>query len=417
VSASASTEQPSLEDFTAEADKYLSERYPKARRGEKKQFVWGEGSDEVKVFQEPDMDAEAEAMPAIRDWRAGLWENGYGWITGPTEYGGAGLPGAYQRAFEQLVRGFDVPGDGSLTVSLGMIAPTILKHGSEEQKKHYLPKMFAGELISCQLFSEPGAGSDLASLSCKAVRTDEGPAGSGPGWRITGQKVWTSGAHLADIGEIICRTADEPRHRNLTAFLVDMHADGVEVRPLRQMTGGSSFNEVFLDDVYVPDSARLDEEGAGWKVALTTLANERSAMGHSAFGGAGILSTERLAELLRHAGKDTDPVVRRAFGELLVKLRAARYTQQVMGARAKAGDAPGPEVALNKIALSQNMAHLGSFVADVLGPRAVADTGEWGTYAWTSVILGAPGYRLGGGTDEILKNMIAQRVLGLPRAQ
>jgi alkylation response protein AidB-like acyl-CoA dehydrogenase len=309
-----------------------------------------------------------------------------------------------------VVRGFEVPGDGSLTVSIGMIAPTILRHGSEEQKQEYLPKMYSGELISCQLFSEPGAGSDLASLSCKAVKVDGG-------WRITGQKVWTSGAHLSDIGEIVCRTADEPRHKNLTAFLVDMHAEGVAVRPLRQMTGGSSFNEVFLDDVFVPDEARLDDEGNGWKVALTTLANERNAMGHSSFGGAGILSTERLAELIRHAGAADDPVVRRAFGELLVQLRAARYTQQVMGARAKAGDAPGPEVALNKIALSANMGKLGEFVTDVLGPRAVADTGEWGTYAWTSVTLGAPGYRLGGGTDEVLKNMIAQRVLGLPRAR
>jgi alkylation response protein AidB-like acyl-CoA dehydrogenase len=229
--------------------------------------------------------------------------------------------------------------------------------------------------------------------------------------------VWTSGAHLADIGEVICRTADSPRHRNLTAFLVDLRAPGVEVRPLRQMTGGASFNEVFLDDVAVPDAARLDAEGNGWQVALTTLANERNAMGHSAFGGAGILSTERLAELVRHAGAAEDPVVRRAFGELLVQLRAARYTQAVMGARAKAGDSPGPEVALNKIALSANMGRLGEFVTGVLGPKAVADSGEWGTYAWTSVVLGAPGYRLGGGTDEVLKNMIAQRVLGLPRAR
>jgi alkylation response protein AidB-like acyl-CoA dehydrogenase len=266
-------------------------------------------------------------------------------------------------------------------------------------------------LISCQLFSEPGAGSDLASLSTKAVRADEG------GWRVSGQKVWTSGAHQADIGEIICRTADGPRHRNLTAFLIDMHAPGVSVRPLRQMTGGAAFNEVFFDDVPVPDSARLDAEGAGWRVALTTLAYERNSMGDAQFGGAGILSTERLIQLVRHAGAASDPVVRRAFGELMAALRVARYAQQVMAARAKAGDAPGPEVALNKIALSANVAHLGRFVAEVLGPKITADTGEWGTYAWTAVILGAPGYRLGGGTDEVLKNMIAQRVLGLPRPQ
>jgi alkylation response protein AidB-like acyl-CoA dehydrogenase len=403
--------QPTVAEFVAEVEAYFGERYPKVRRTEKQRFVWGEGSDEVRVFREPDPAEEADAMPAIRAWRSGLWEAGLGWITGPTEYGGRGLPSTYQRAFERAVRNYEVPGDSSLTISLGMIAPTVLKHGSEEQKKHYLPAMYSAEQISCQLFSEPGAGSDLASLSTRAVQSEDGS------WRITGQKVWTSGAHLADIGEIICRTADEPRHRNLTAFLVDMRAPGVEVRPLRQMTGGASFNEVFLDDVVVPDSARIGDVGDGWRVALTTLANERNSMGDSAFGGAGILSTDRLVELTRHAGASDDPVVRRAFGELMMQLRVARYTQQVMGARAKAGDSPGPEVALNKIALSGNMARLGEYVAEVLGPRVAADTGAWGTYAWTSVILGAPGYRLGGGTDEVLKNMIAQRVLGLPRAQ
>jgi alkylation response protein AidB-like acyl-CoA dehydrogenase len=151
-------------------------------------------------------------------------------------------------------------------------------------------------------------------------------------------------------------------------------------------------------------------------VALTTLLYERNAMGHSAFGGAGILSTERLMQLVRHAGVAGDPVVRRAFGELVTELRVARYTQEVMAERARAGQSPGPEIALNKLALSANMAGLGEFVASVLGPRLIADTGEWGTYAWTSVVLGAPGYRLGGGSDEVLKNMIAERVLGLPRS-
>jgi alkylation response protein AidB-like acyl-CoA dehydrogenase len=325
------------------------------------------------------------------------------------DYGGAGLPATYTRAFERLVASFDVPGDASLTVSLGMIAPTILRYGNEEQKHRYLPGLYRGDLIACQLFSEPDAGSDLASLHA-AARKD------GETWHVSGQKVWTSGAHIADCGEIICKTADGPRHQNLTAFVVDMHAPGVVVRPLRQMTGGASFNEVFLDDVLVDDRDRLGDVGQGWQVALTTLSHERGAMGASAFGGAGILSTERLIRLVRHAGQDRDPAVRRAFGELAMDLRVARYAQQDMAARARAGHPPGPEIALNKIALSTNMAHLADFVTDVLGPKAVADTGEWGTFAWTSVVLGAPGYRLGGGTDEILKTTIAQRVLGLPRS-
>ncbi|GAA0629640.1 acyl-CoA dehydrogenase family protein [Sporichthya brevicatena] len=403
------SERPSLEEFTAAARAWLAERYPVAAADTgKRRFVWGEGSDEIRVFAEPDPSSEADAVDAIRAWRAGLWEAGYGWITGPTEYGGAGLPAAYQRAFEQVSRQFDVPGDASLTIGLGMIAPTILQHGTEEQKQRYLPALYRGEKIACQLFSEPGAGSDLASISTRAVR-------DGDVWRISGQKVWTSGAHLSDIGEIICRTSPEPRHKNLTAFLVDMHAPGVTVRPLRQMTGGAAFNEVFLDDVVVPDTDRLGEVGEGWTIAITTLANERNSLGSSSFGGVGILSTDRLAGLVRHQGLDDDPAVRQQFGEVVSHLRAARYVNEVVGAQARAGRPPGAEIGLSKIALSDNLRRLGDFVSELLGPEVAADTGEWGTYAWSSLVLGAPGFRLGGGTDEILKNTVAQRVLGLPR--
>jgi alkylation response protein AidB-like acyl-CoA dehydrogenase len=397
-----------IEDFLASAEAWLAARYPAAVTAGRR-FTWGEGDDEVRVFQEPDPVAEAGALPAIRRWRQDLWDAGYAWIDGPPEYGGAGLPAAYARGFEQLARRYQVPGDAALTVSLGMIAPTILRHGTEEQRLHWLPLLYSGQQIACQLFSEPGAGSDLAAVSTRAV-----PDGSR--WRISGQKVWTSGAHLADIGEILCRTADEPRHRNLTAFLISMDAPGVTVRPLRQMTGGAAFNEVFLDDVPADDQRRLGPAGDGWKVALTTLGYERRAMGHSAFGGAGILSTERLTGLVRAMNKDGDPVVRQEFGELISRLRTARYLQEVQAAQARAGEPAGPELALGKIALSDNFRRLAAFVADVIGPEAVADTGAWGTYAWTSVLLGAPGYRLGGGTDEIIKTTVAQRALGLPRA-
>src|SRR5437588_3721320 len=386
------SDQPALEEFLAEAEAFLASRYPLRASEEKTRFKWGEGSDEVRVFQEPDPTEEAEALPRIRAWRAGLWDAGLAWISGPKEYGGAGLPRSYEAAFTQLTRRFDVPGDAALTVSLGMIAPTILRHADERQKLEYLPALYRGDLIACQLFSEPGAGSDLAAIRTRAVR-------DGDVWKITGQKVWTSGAHLAAVGEIICQSAPGPRHHNLTAFMVDMHAPGVTVRPLRQMTGGASFNEVFLDDVEVADSARLGAEGEGWRVALTTLSYERNAMGHSAFGGAGILSTDRLMQLIRHAGLANDPLVKRRFGEHVTELRLARYAQEVTAERMRAGQAPGPEIALNKLALSANMARLGEFVVGILGPRAIADTGEWGTYAWTSVVLGAPGYRLGGGSD------------------
>src|SRR5260370_9450398 len=400
--------QTSPEEFLAAAEAFLESRYPRIASEERSRFKWGEGSDEVRVFQEPDPIEEAGALPRIREWRAALWAAGLAWISGAKEYGGAGLPRSYEAAFSRLTRKFDVPGDAALTVSLGMIAPTILRHADERQKLEYLPALYRGDLIACQLFSEPGAGSDLAAIRTKATA-------QGDRWFITGQKVWTSGAHLADVGEIMCQTEPGPRHHNLTAFLVDMHAPGVSVRPLRQMTGGAAFNEVFLDGVEVPDSARLGAVGEGWRVALTTLSFERSAMGHSSFGGAGILSTERLMHLARHTDVADDPLVSRAFGELVTELRVARYTQEVIADRARAGQPPGPQIALNKLALSANMAALGEFVAGVLGPKLIADTGEWGTYAWTSVVLGAPGYRLGGGSAEGRKNIIARPGSGLPR--
>ena len=177
--------------------------------------------------------------------------------TRTADLGGRGLPRSYQSRFDLKARRYEVPGNAKLTVGLGIVVPTILEHGSDSAKRMYPARIQSGSLIACQLFSEPGAGSDLASVSTRGVR-------SGNGWRLTGQKVWTSGAQFSDIGEALCRTTDGPRHQNLTAFLVDMHAPGVSVRPLRQMTGGASFNEVFLDDVWVPDTDRLGEVGAGW---------------------------------------------------------------------------------------------------------------------------------------------------------
>jgi alkylation response protein AidB-like acyl-CoA dehydrogenase len=261
-------------------------------------------------------------------------------------------------------------------------------------------------MIACQLFSEPDAGSDLAGVSTQARR-------EGTGWRVTGQKVWTSGAHIADVGAALCRSFDGPRHGNLTALLVDMHATGVDVRPLRQMTGGAAFNQVFLDDVWVPDDHRLGEIGNGWTVAIRTLANERSALGGGAFGGKGLFSIERITGLLRHTGHADDPVARQEVAALVSGLRTAMWMRR----RIAAGGAPSAQSSLLKLALCRDLARLSALLSRTLGPKLAADGGEWGTYAWASFVLGVPGYRIGGGTDEVLKSVIGERVLGLPREQ
>ena len=397
----------SIEDFTRACHGHLTAHYPQ-RVQRRAAFRWGEGSDRVMVFEEADRQAEALKIVEVRAWRRYLFDDGFGWITGPPELGGRGLPRTYQSAFDQAALDYETPGNGPLTVSLGMIAPTILAHGQPDARLRCCPALQNGDLIACQLFSEPGAGSDLASVSTAAVR-------DGDTWRITGQKVWTSGAHYSDIGEVLCRTSAGPRHRNLTAFLVDMHAPGVTVRPLRQMTGGAAFNEVFFDDVVVPDGARLGEVGEGWRVALTTLSNERGAIGGEGFGGSGLLSIERYRAMIEAFGLANDAVVRQKLADLFIHIRVARYTQLRAAARASTGGAPGPEAALGKLALTQNFQRISNLVSTVLGARLTADTGEWGTYAWSPLVLGVPGYRVGGGTDEVLRNIVAERVLGLPK--
>src|SRR5207248_4101317 len=294
---------------------------------------------------------------------------------------------------------FDSPSEQPFGIGLGMVAPTILAHATDKAKDLYLRALYRGGMVACQLFSEPGAGSDLAGLQTRAVR-------DGDEWIVTGQKVWTSGAQYSDIGEIICRTdPDAPKHKGLTGFVVDMHASGVEVRPLRQMTGGASFNEVFFTDVRVPDDHRLGDVNEGWTVALTTLMNERAAIGGGG-GGAGMVGTQRLIEMARKMGKANDPIVRQALANIYAHGTVARYTNMRAMAKIKAGQLPGPEMSIAKLSLTNNMSRVGELVSLAIGPRLAADTGEWGTYAWSELVLGTPGVKVAGGTDEVMKNII-----------
>jgi alkylation response protein AidB-like acyl-CoA dehydrogenase len=394
------------DEFRAEASAFLEAN---AERRVKVSSKWGEGSDEVAILAERTPEEDAAILVAAKAWRAKVFDAGFGWISGPEAYGGRGLTREYERIWQSLENDYDVPGVGPFGIGLGMVAPTILAHAIEEVRQQYLKPLYRGDVVACQLFSEPVAGSDLAGIQTKAMR-------DGDEWVLNGQKVWTSGAHYSDIGEIITRTSTHPdsRHRGLTMFLVDMKAPGVEVRPLRQMTGGASFNEVFFTDVRVPDRMRLGDADEGWTVALTTLMNERMAIGGGNVGS-GLDLSGRLKSLARHMGVADDPVVRQQLAEVLIRHSVMRYTNLRAMAKMRAGQLPGPELSTLKLALTNNMQKMSSLLTSLLGPRLVADTGEWGTYAWSDFILTVPGMRVAGGTDEVLRNIVGERVLGLPK--
>ncbi len=398
--------EPALEDFEIEVRGFFDSH---AKKRPEETFVWGEGSDSVGLFPERTPEQEAADTAAAKAWARSVFDAGYGWLTGPLHYGGRGLSRDYQRAFDRVGTDYRTPSMSLFGIGLGMVAPTILAHATEAVKRAYLLPMYRGDIVGCQLFSEPGAGSDLASLQTRAVR-------DGDEWVVNGQKVWTSGAHLSDIGEIICRTdPDQPKHRGLTGFVVDMHAPGVDVRPLRQMTGGASFNEVFFTDVRIPDSHRLGEVNGGWSVALTTLMNERAAIGGGGGGGVGLPTTTRLIETARAMGRAGDPLVRQQLADVVVHERVARYTNLRAMAKVAAGSLPGPEMSIAKLSLTNNMVRIAEVVASILGPQLVADSGAWGTYSWSHYILGVPGLRIAGGSDEVMHNIIGERVLGLPK--
>jgi len=400
--------QPTLDEFRVECLTFLDANA--TPREATQDFKWGEGDDDVAMFEEVDAAAERRQIEAAKGWRNARAEAGLHWISGPPELGGRGLPASHDRLYASLETRYEVPDQSFFGIGLGMVAPTILAHATPDVREAYLPKMWRGDIIGCQLFSEPGAGSDLAGLQSRADR-------DGDEWILNGQKVWTSGAHYSDLGEIICRTdPDMPKHKGLTGFVVDMHAPGVEVRPLRQMTGGAAFNEVFFTDVRVHDSHRLGDVNGGWNVALTTLMNERMSIGAGGGGGGlGMASGTRLIEMVRHFGLADDGVTRQELARLYTNFQVAKYSNQRALDKIKAGQLPGPEMSVAKLALTNNLRATAEFVAHVLGPRVQADTGEWGTFAWSRFICGEPGMHIAGGSDQVLRNIVSERVLGLPK--
>jgi alkylation response protein AidB-like acyl-CoA dehydrogenase len=398
---------PDLGPWRKGARQWLEEHAEPVPSGRPAERPWGEGSGSVAVFHNLSSEEETAILAANQAWQQAKDDAGFAVPSWPEEWGGAGLPAEYARAFAEEEAAFVTPPGAELfSVTVRLIAPTLATFGTAEQQARFLRPLRRAEILACQLFSEPGAGSDLANVSCRAEH-------DGDDWVVNGQKVWTSGAPHAAYGELIARTDwDAPKHRGLTAFLVPLDRPGVEIRQIRQMTGGASFSEVFFSDVRIPDGLRLGAVGDGWRVALTTLGFERSHSGSARRRPGGTF--EQLAAAARHFGRADEPVIRQGLADVYIGAALLRLNAERVAAAARAGHAPGPEGSIGKLAWTELMRRMTAVATEVLGARLAADTGEWGAYAWSEHVLGAPGYRIAGGSDEIQRNIIAERVLGLP---
>ena len=397
---------PTLEEFRAEAREWLATQWP--QRPDDVAAIWGEGSDSVSVFHDVPFEEELALDKAIRDWHQKKIDAGWALFTWPERFGGRNLPSAYERAFVEEEARFIVPREHeTFNVTVNLVGPTIAVYGTEEQQDRFIPPFIRTDMLCCQLFSEPNAGSDLASLSCSAKQV-------GDSWIIDGQKVWTSGARLSEYGLLIARSdTTGVKHAGMTAFLLPLNLPGVEIRPIRQMTGGASFNEVFMTNVELSDDYRLGAVGEGWKVALTTLGFERNSSADGAGGAGG--TPQQLIALAQHLGKNADPIARQMLAEVYSMGRIAELSGLRMRGTLSAGQDPGPLGSLGKLFWTQRLNRTSDVASYLLGADLMADSGEWGKYAWAEHVLGAPGYRIAGGSDEIQRNIIGERALGLPR--
>jgi alkylation response protein AidB-like acyl-CoA dehydrogenase len=347
-------------------------------------------------------DGDVAGFEFRRAWQRRLHEDGWAGVSWPKEYGGRGATLVEQAIYNEEVARAQAPSTANI-LGLAMGGPTVIAHGTEEQKRRYLEPILSAEEIWCQGFSEPEAGSDLASLKTRAVR-------DGDEWVVTGQKVWTTLAHHAKWCMLVARTDPEARrHKGLTYFLMDMEQDAVQVRPLRQITGEAEFNELFIEDARIPHANILGGEGNGWAVAITTLMHERATL---AFG-LQIRVKITLAELLedaRESGAAVDPVIRDRLAQLYIESEVLRLNAlRGLSAIMRTG-VPGPEGSLGKWQWADVNQALTELAVDLRGGRAVLDDERW-TYRF----LRARANSIEGGTTEILKNIVAERVLGLPR--
>jgi acyl-CoA dehydrogenase len=346
---------------------------------------------------------EATYIERCRAWQRTLFDGGWAGITWPKEYGGRGGKPIHQVIFGQEQARYGVS-NGAFMISIGMAGPTILAHGSDPQKETFLPPMLRGDELWCQLFSEPGAGSDLANIATRAER-------DGDEWVVTGQKVWTSSPDRARWGMLLARTdSDVPKHRGISYFLLDMATPGIDVRPLRQMTGESHFSEVFLDDVRIPADNLLGGEGEGWRIAQTTLNSERSSIA----GGVGA-NPAALIALAQGTGASGDPLLRQRLVDVHVRFELLRFLRYRSQTAISQGRRPGAEASVMKLAYARYMKALTETAlhaqgADgVLAGEDVSDDGMW-----LRRFLHSPSLRIAGGSDQVQANIMGERALGLP---
>ncbi len=369
-----------------------------AFRSEAAAFLDATAPREIGSYTSEGADQEAVFRQHVA-WQRTLAEHGWGALTWPKQVGGRGLGPIQQIIWNEELnrRGL---GHSVLAVGIGMAGPTLIAHGTETQKERYLRPLLFAEEVWCQLFSEPGAGSDLAGLQARAAR-------DGDDWIVSGQKTWCSGAQHAEFGILLARSdGSVPKHKGITYFLLDMRSPGIEVRPLVELTGEARFNEVFLNDVRVPDSARLGAVGQGWAIAQTTLLNERMAMS----GLSSLLDFVALRKLVLDELGAPDPVLRDELARVYSELRSLQLLNARIVTKLGRGELPSSESSVMKLALARVMTRAMDVAMKALGPKALGRRGYW-----QNEFLFAPAWHLAGGTDEVQKNVCAERVLGLPR--
>jgi len=350
-------------------------------------------------------------LEQAKQWQKQKYDAGWACIGWAPEFGGRGASPIEEVIWRQEESQYDLPANFFL-IGQGMIAPTLMAWARDEDKARYLPPLASGEEVWCQLFSEPAGGSDLAALRTRAER-------DGDEWVINGQKIWTSGAHFSDYGVIVVRTDPTvPKHKGLSYFYVDMKAPGVEIKPIKQLTGDSDFNEVYFNDVRVSDQQRLGEVGQGWQVSLTTLMNERAAIG-GGFGQMDVALAMAVAQKVEIDGRPAleDASVRARLANWYVQESGLKYTGYRSLTALSRGALPGPENSIGKLVGAPKMQAMSSYLMDLLEASGAITDESLATEAGIiqRAYMGAPGLRIAGGTDEIMANIIAERVLGLPQ--